>query len=1086
MKAHFPLRRSRRQNAFAPLRLLGRDADRHRTRYLLALSFLASLATERAHAANACGPASAAPHYLVQCNDITLNPYASGISYNMAEGLDLRIGPGTTIVPAPDTLIYGVAASTSGTQDISVTLARGARIRTEGMDAAGILATGAGNVSVVSAGAIVTRDATPPTFDSSGPYGIVADSDGDAGSLRIRLLTTASVLTDGEAGAAVYAINDSTGAATVDVSGSIETLGLNSDGVLLFNRNNANNAPASVTLSPLARVRTRANQSNGAWILNYGTGTTFLASSGVVQTSGDSSNGFHLQASAGNASVMHLELGNGARVITEGDTAVGVALSHEGTGDIRVHLDRDTALLTSGMLSHGLNAEGNGAVLLSQRADSTVTTSGAQAIGVLLIGGPSVNAAVGGTVRAQGRHATGVALLARAGGVHLAVAPGASIEGGWQADVAGRDAPLGQPSAGVILGGATASTLENAGAIGAQSDRAIFDEGRIDGKAGYLSVLNMGRLTGFVELAADGSNRFINAPGGVWEVRHFADTDGNGVRDTHRVAISDFGAPTSRFDNAPGATVRLAPVAPALVKDTAGYYVPGSQPAAARVDTPQPPSVRPGVAQGQFVNLGAFVHAGVLDLRGATAGNSLVMTSRPTANGPAGTGMFVSEGGTLLVNAAFGAEGSTGIADVLAVDGTRRGQAATTIVVDRREGPGMATADNGILVVDVRNPAASDANAFTLQGDYVREGRPFIIRGARAYGLYFNGVGQADRDGRWYLRDTAVAPTVPVYSSYPLALQALIDLPTLRQRASQGGAPWPDAANSAARPDFNSHPTANGSVWMRTKAGHARQQLDLSNGKATADADLYVLQVGRDWTLSSTPRNVVQGGLNLQYGHVSSQVRSPEGSGRVRASGYGAGATLTWYSARGFYTDLQAQLVRTEGDIHSATTGSPLIKNNRGLGHAASIEAGMPLALTPHWRITPQAQLLYSKIRFDPFTDPYGARVASTQGKDTRLRLGLDLAYRPDGSDTHSPQRGLAYHGGLNLYQTLRGSKTVGITNEQFSSAVERTLAGLDIGVHYTRDDRISAYAEISAQTGLDRPGANYALSGRLGLRMLW
>ena len=43
MKAHFPLRRSRRQNAFAPLRLLGRDADRHRTRYLLALSFLATL-----------------------------------------------------------------------------------------------------------------------------------------------------------------------------------------------------------------------------------------------------------------------------------------------------------------------------------------------------------------------------------------------------------------------------------------------------------------------------------------------------------------------------------------------------------------------------------------------------------------------------------------------------------------------------------------------------------------------------------------------------------------------------------------------------------------------------------------------------------------------------------------------------------------------------------------------------------------------------------------------------------------------------------------------------------------------------------
>lgn len=1083
MKAHSPPRRGRRHKVFAPLRLVGRHAHGQRTRYLLALSVLTGLASERAHAAAECGLASAAPRYLVQCNDTTLNPYAGGIHYEMAEGLDLRIGPGIAITPPPGTLSYAVEASTSGTQDVSVSLARGARIQIDGVDAAGILATGAGNVSVVSGGAIATRDATPPTFDSVGPYGIVADSDGDGGSLRIRLLTGASVLTDGEAGAAIYAINDSAGAATVDVAGSIETLGLNSDGVLLFNRNDANNTLASVTLSPSARVRTRANQSNGAWILNHGTGATFLASSGVVRTSGDSSNGFDLRASAGNASVMRLELGDGARVVTEGASAVGVALSHDGTGDIQLQLERNSAVLTSGMLSHGLTAQGSGAVSLSQRAGSAVTTSGAQAFGAVLVGGPSANAAVGGTVNAQGRRATGVAVLAQAGSARLAVAPGASIEGGRQADVGGADAPLGRPSAGVILGGAIASTLENAGAIGARSDRAIFDEGRLDGEAGNLSILNTGRLTGFVELAPGGVNRFTNAPGGVWEVRHFADTDGDGVRDTRRVAISDFGAPGSLFFNNPGATVRLAPATAAAVADTTGYYAPSGEPAASRLDTPLSPSAGPGVAQGQFVNLGAFVHAGVLDLRGPNTGNSLVMTSRVAANGPAGAGVFVSEGGTLLVNAAFDARG---LADVLAVDGTRRGQAATTIVVDRREGDGAATTGNGILVVDVRNPAASDAEAFALRGDYSREGRPLIIRGARAYGLHFNGVGQADHDGRWYLRDTALAPTVPVYSSYPLALQALIDLPTLRQRAGQHDAPWRHATRSAGEPEAGSRPTADGSVWVRTKAGHARQQLDLSTGKAAADADLYVLQAGRDWTLSSTPRNIVLGGLNLQYGQVSSQVRSPEGSGRVRASGYGAGATLTWYAARGFYTDLQAQLVSTAGDIHSTTTGAPLIRNNRGLGHAASIEAGMPLALTPNWRITPQAQLLYSNIRFDPFTDPYGAKVASTQGKDMRLRLGLDLTYRPGGSDALSPQGGLAYHGGVNLYQTLRGSKAVGITNEQFSSAVERTLAGLDLGVHYTGDNRVSAYAEVSAQAGLDRPGANYALSGRLGLRLLW
>ena len=36
---------------------------------------------------------------------------------------------------------------------------------------------------------------------------------------------------------------------------------------------------------------------------------------------------------------------------------------------------------------------------------------------------------------------------------------------------------------------------------------------------------------------------------GMFDLRHFADTNGDGVRDTLRVAISDLGGPDSTFEN---------------------------------------------------------------------------------------------------------------------------------------------------------------------------------------------------------------------------------------------------------------------------------------------------------------------------------------------------------------------------------------------------------------------------------------------------------------------------------------------------------------------------------------------------------
>ena len=100
--------------------------------------------------------------------------------------------------------------------------------------------------------------------------------------------------------------------------------------------------------------------------------------------------------------------------------------------------------------------------------------------------------------------------------------------GGWQADVTSVGTAYGLPAAGVILGSAVGTaTLTNDGSIGALSDRAVASSPLFP--SNNTSIINNGTITGFVQLVG-GKNSILND--GTFNLRHFADTNGDGVRDT--------------------------------------------------------------------------------------------------------------------------------------------------------------------------------------------------------------------------------------------------------------------------------------------------------------------------------------------------------------------------------------------------------------------------------------------------------------------------------------------------------------------------------------------------------------------------
>src|SRR5690606_18864836 len=125
-----------------------------------------------------------------------------------------------------------------------------------------------------------------------------------------------------------------------------------------------------------------------------------------------------------------------------------------------------------------------------------------------------------------------------------------------------------------------------------------------------------------------------------------------------RVAISDFGGPDSRFDNEAGASVRLGAVGGAQTVDATGLYLPAMGADSRSLPADVYDMSREGVVQAQLRSLGTFNHAGVIDLRGAAIGNTLMVTgAADPALGP-GNGTFVSDRGTLWVRAGARSAGS--------------------------------------------------------------------------------------------------------------------------------------------------------------------------------------------------------------------------------------------------------------------------------------------------------------------------------------------------------------------------------------------------------------------------------------------
>lgn len=1030
-----------------------------------------------------------------------------------------------------------------GTSDITATLTdsnivgtRGIFLETKG---AGILSTTLNNSSITTASGVAIKLLAAKT-DVSGAEinlditgGAIQTTAGDAITLRIGsgaaggiggnisvITKDATIKADGTA---IYASNDgTTGDIYIDNDSAINTSTLFfAKGLAAFSRANT----GVTTIINKKAITTLGEEAAGISAIGVGVRTE-ITNSGALSTSGNKSHGILAQTVGGNITV-----DNNANISIHGATgADGILALKTGAGNISVTNSGTIQHDVAGNYQYGIEARaGNDTTtVINQNGIITGSQFGIVAWNNLapMTGAKStVNIGASGVVKAI----YGVSMDMSDANT-LNIAQGGLIDTRAQAiqfRTRGASTPL--------------DTVNNSGTITSDVDKVLVTDLVTAGATINFNNKAAGLMTGYMKTT--NANVTVNNDG-MWNLRNFADSNGDGVRDTLAVAVSDFGTSGNNVINNNGTIALLGKGNGAVTTlDTTGMYLPNGYSFNA-MSTSSP-------VQGQLLGVKTFTNSGVIDLTAnvengsSVVGDVLVISGGHTA-GADGGGVFIANGGTLKLNTVLNEGGANSQSDILVVDSTRLGSSSTLISITQTGGSGANTVGNGITLVEVLNKSASVDGVFML-------GAP-VTSGAYEYKLFHNGVGADANDGNWYLRSTyilpppplsptcdvsntcdpqrpvpiinsevaiigsevaIIRPEVPVSMVIPsLALEygyAMLD--TLHERVGETNlhniGPATEErmvrCNDASR-NFKcvvrvQTATANGAAkdetrwassgWARLMGDRGLHQPDNFQRRGpNYDYTFGGIQAGLDiYANEQSDGTLDKAGLYVGYGQITSNVKGQFGAkaGTVDMDAYTLAAYWTHHSPQGWYTDAVVQ-----GTWYSANAKSVYGTSLKpdGFGLLGSLEGGYAFKLNNGWTIEPQAQVVYQSVSFDN-THLNDAFVRFDSSDSLRARLGVRVTKSWNMAEQGKEPRLVSAWLRANVWHEFLGKATTawgsvdGQNMTPFNSYLGGTWGELGAGVTAQVSDKVNLFATGAYNRSLDNNGRE-GWDGRLGMTVRW
>jgi outer membrane autotransporter protein len=1016
---------------------------------------------------------------------------------------------------------YGVAAVNSGVGE-SWAQMDGGTITTSGYNAYGLFSLIDNASSTSTATAVMTGGNIETGAGGTGDvsFGVLARNRG-TGDAYVQIDGDARIVSSGDRGGAAARAETVGGNAIIVMnSGELVTTGTDAEGLWAIVGGASSTGDASVTMNG-GSIDTAGDYSMGAQARNTGLGSaTVLFNGGSVTTGGFPLVGF-AESSSGLVALITNNLSSsdatvnmtGGSVAALGENSSGVEAANVGTGNAIVNISGGD-VVASGVGTEGVRAYSSGGNFDVSITDSSV---------------------VGGS-----GHGAGIHTVAAAGGTIL-IGTNAVVDGS-ASGIAIRD---GDRLVDLDLNGFADNDNDGDGFsdIDPASYAAYSPADGIDETGGNVVVTTSGTVTGDAILGL--GDDIINLTGGLYTgsiygddrdyalsndglVNHegndtlnwtggtlaggFHGQDGSDIAnvssgaDLSGLTVLDGGDDVSSAD---GFIDELTLSDLALTIDGAdvvnwetvtvdggsitfddGALTVGSDDGLGLVLTDFARLDQGGLGLDLTGNIS---NGGVVTVQDGIAGDTITVS-----------GDYIGDGGDLLFDTVL--EDDSSATDMLIIAGDTSGD--TNVYIDNIGGAGAETTD-GILVIEVGG--VSDADAFTLaNGDFTLDsGESAIAAGAYAYAWV-----QGD-DGNWYLRSslddtTVLTPSTPVYEALPLAQLGMLAMPSHDQRI--GNRTWSviaaeptyvfckdpaqnfrclvteDQAQAYAQPTDGAREVliTGGGAWVRVDGAHAEIAPLSSTSGISLEQNVGGIEAGYDHVLKTNEAgDRLIGGVSLRYAQSGTDVTAAAGNGDIAATGFGVGASLTWYKTDGLYVDAQARALWSQTDLTSDSLGT-LANDVAGVGYGVSVEVGKEFALKGDWTITPQAQLSYSQVDVDDFTGLFNA-VSDVDGESLALRVGAVVANETSWQAEDGTTSRRAANIGAHVIQEFSPESSINVAGSTLTTERETTSAEITLGGTYAwSDDKYTAYTQVGAATGVENFGDSTRLTGTAGLRVRW